>query len=66
MRALADAHYIRYPFPKSLSLGKGLTIGLKASKSSCFALRNLSNNHIKNQIYYVGNWNKGTWKADSN
>ena len=50
---MADAHYIRYPFPKSLSLGKGLTIGLKASKSSCFALRNLSNNHIKNQIYYV-------------
>ncbi len=29
----ASAQYIRYPFPKSLSLGKGLTIGLKASKA---------------------------------
>ncbi len=28
----ADAHFcIRYPFPKSLSPGKGLTLGLSAS-----------------------------------
>ncbi len=35
MRAKANAlqFYIRYPFPKSLSPGKGLTIGLKASKA---------------------------------
>ena len=34
MRAKATHYfYIRYPFPKSLSTGKGLTLGLKASKA---------------------------------
>ena len=33
MRAKANAQYVRYPFPKSLSPGKGLTLGHSASKA---------------------------------
>jgi len=34
----------RYPFPKSLPSGKGLAIGLMASKYGCFALAKLEFN----------------------